>query len=270
MWKCLIFTDLDGTLLDHQTYSFEAAIPAISVIKEKDIPLIICTSKTRAEIEKVRSELANTDPFTSENGGAVFIPKNYFSRSFSFTKEDYDYFIIELGTPYSEIRAVLNQIKEQTSGEVKGFGDLSLQEVSDLCGFSLQQASLAMNREYDEPFILDDETALYDMREMASRSNLHITKGGRFYHLMGNNDKGKAVRLLKNIYRKESELLKTVAVGDSQNDLSMLREVDYPVLVQRTDGHHDPSVHLDNLSYAEGIGPAGWCEAILKILNKLS
>jgi len=268
--KVLIFTDLDGTLLDHHTYSFEAAIPALKVLVEKDIPLIICTSKTRAEIEKVRLELANTDPFISENGGAVFIPKGYFLHPFSYTKEDPEYFIIELGTPYDEIRAVLNQIKERFPGKIKGFGDLSPQEVSDLCNLSLQQANLAKRREYDEPFILKDENAVDEVKEIASYSNLQITRGGRFYHLIGNNDKGKAVRLLRDIYGEKNKHLKTIALGDSQNDLPMLKMVDYPVLVQKPDGHYDPSVTLDNLILAEGIGPAGWHETILKILNKLS
>ncbi len=268
--KLLIFTDLDGTLLDHQTYSFEAAVPALNALIEKDIPLIICTSKTRAEIENVRLELNNADPFISENGGAVFIPKGYFSHPFSSTKEDPEYFIIELGTPYKEIRVAFNQIKEHIPKDIKGFGDLFPQEVSDLCNFSLKQASLAKIREYDEPFILNEGTAIEDIQEMASRSNLHITRGGRFYHLMGNNDKGKAVMLLRDIYRKKSELLKTIALGDSQNDLPMLKMVDYPVLVQKPDGIYDPSINLDNLILAPGIGPQGWCEAILKILNRLS
>lgn len=268
--RLLIFTDLDGTLLDHHTYSFEAAIPALNVLEGKDIPLIICTSKTRAEIEKVRLKLNNTDPFISENGGAVFIPKGYFSHPFSSAKEDPDYFIIELGTPYDEIRVVLNQMRERFPGKIKGFGDLSRQEVSALCSFSLRQASLAKRREYDEPFILKDETEFEDIEEMASRSNLHITRGGRFYHLIGNNDKGKAVMLLRDIYGKKSKHFKTIALGDSQNDLPMLRVVDYPVLMQKPDGSYDPSIKLDNLILAPGVGPPGWREAILKILNKLS
>ena len=51
MAKIIVFTDLDGTLLHPRTYSFEAAMPALKLIKEKDVPLILCSSKTRAEIE---------------------------------------------------------------------------------------------------------------------------------------------------------------------------------------------------------------------------
>jgi len=268
-YNFLVFTDLDGTLLDHENYSFESALPAINALKKKNIPIIFCTSKTRTEIEKIQLQLHNTHPFISENGGAIFIPKGYFSYTFHFTREDSDYFIIELGTPYNKLRKVLNQMSILLPGKLRGFGDLTTQEVADLCGFSLSQAILAKKREYDEPFILEDGSAEDVLQEIASHSSLQINRGGRFYHLIGNNDKGKAVLLLKELYKRKSEYLKTIALGDSLNDLPMLKVVDYPILVQKPDGSYDSSVKLNNLILASGGGPSGWCEAILKLLNKL-
>jgi mannosyl-3-phosphoglycerate phosphatase len=81
--KLVIFTDLDGCLLDRETYSFEPAQAALRLIREKEIPLILVSSKTRVEIEEYRRRLKNGHPIVSENGGAVFIPKDYFSFPFS-------------------------------------------------------------------------------------------------------------------------------------------------------------------------------------------
>jgi mannosyl-3-phosphoglycerate phosphatase len=265
----LVFTDLDGTLLDHETYSFQSTLPALNALKKKNIPLIICTSKARAEIEKVRLELNNSHPFISENGGAVFIPKGYFSHEFPFHREDFKYLIIELGTSYSQLREVFNQMRTRLPTQIKGFGDLSPDQVADLCGLSLSEAKLAKEREYDEPFILRNETSVETIQKIASHSNLHIDRGGRFYHLMGENDKGKAVLLLKDIYKKEFAQLKTIALGDSQNDLPMLKVVDYPILVQKPDGSYYPSVKVENLIFAPGKGPSGWNDAVLKLLDKL-
>jgi mannosyl-3-phosphoglycerate phosphatase len=265
----LVFTDLDGTLLDHETYSFEQALPAIKALKEKNVPLIICSSKTRAEIETVRSQLQNNHPFISENGGAIFVPKGYFPQKFNFTRENLDYLVVELGTSYSKLRDSIKKMRSFTQKKVKGFGDLDSQEVARLCGFSLEQAKLAKKREYDEPFILEDETFKQKIQEIARRSNLKITRGGRFYHLTGPNDKGKAVLMLEDIYKEKSEKLKTIAVGDSSNDLPMLKAVDYPVLVKKPDGSYDRSVKLDNLILSSGKGPSGWRDALSKLLNKL-
>ena len=211
----LVFTDLDGTLLDHETCSFEPALPAIKTLKEKNIPLVFCTSKTRAEIEKAQLQLHNTHPFISENGGAIFVPKNYFFHKFKFTREDSNYFIVELGTPYKKIREAFNQMRLLFPKKLKGFGDLSSKEVAHLCGFSLDQGKLAKKREYDEPFILENEATKEAIQEIAGRSNPNISRGGRFYHLIGQNDKGKAVLILRDIYKVKSKNLKTIALGDA-------------------------------------------------------
>ncbi|MCK6469820.1 MAG: HAD hydrolase family protein [Candidatus Brocadia sinica] len=79
----IIFTDLDGTLLDHSTYSFEEAREATSLVKKKNIPIVICMSKTQAGIEVYRERMGNEDPFISENGGAIIIPKGYFTSALS-------------------------------------------------------------------------------------------------------------------------------------------------------------------------------------------
>ena len=92
--KLVIFSDLDGCLLDRQTYSFEPAQAALRLIKGKIIPLILVSSKTRVEIEEYRRRLKNDHPFVSENGGAVFIPKGYFSFQFSHEREWGKYFVL--------------------------------------------------------------------------------------------------------------------------------------------------------------------------------
>src|SRR4030042_950735 len=104
--RILVFTDLDGTLLDHRTYSFEPARPALRIMRESDIPLIICTSKTRAEVQEIRAALGNIDPFIVENGGAIFVPEGYFSVELPASRSDSGFLVVEMGTSYSRILAV--------------------------------------------------------------------------------------------------------------------------------------------------------------------
>ena len=267
--QILVFTDLDGTLLDFNAYSFEPALDALDALKKNNIPLIFCSSKTRAEIETLRSQLDNTHPFISENGGASFVPKDYFSFEFPYSRQDLKYQIIEFGLPYHKIRGTLQKIQSQFPDLVKGFGDLSAQQVANICALPPDVAVLAKEREYDEPFVLEDKTILEKIREIAKEDHLRIIQGGRFYHLVGENDKGKAVSYLTDISRRAFENVKTIALGDSQNDLSMLRTVDYPVLVQKPDGRYDPAITLDNLIQPPGHGPKGWNHAVLQLLEEL-
>jgi mannosyl-3-phosphoglycerate phosphatase len=268
--RLLVFTDLDGTLLDHKTYRFDAAGPALEVLEEKSIPLILCTSKTRAEVEKLRLKLGQVHPFIPENGAAVFIPRGYFTFSFNHDRRDGRYLIIEFGTPYSELRTGLEKMKRLFPGIIKGFGDLTVEEVAGVCGFSLAEARLAKKRGYDEPFILKDKTLEPQIEKAARALGLHLTRGSRFYHLLGANDKGKAVGRLADIYRQSGDKFISIGLGDSLNDLPLFEAVDHPILVQKPDGSYDPAVKLPRLSFAPAPGPDGFRISIFRLIDQLA
>jgi mannosyl-3-phosphoglycerate phosphatase len=270
----LIFTDLDGTLLDFSTYSFQPALPALNALKERNIPLIFCTSKTKVETERIRQQTENSHPFIIENGGAIFIPLDYFPPEFeprtAFTKKDKknaEYQVIEFGVPYTHLRDALSQIQAQFPGKIKGFGDMSVEELAELSNLPPEEAALAKHREYDEPFILYEESLIDRIQETAKHSNLQVIQGGRFYHLTGTNDKGIAASHLIDIFRQRFQSIRSVALGDSINDLPFLAAVDIPILLPKPDGRHDSSVKLDGLILGKDAGPTGWRDAVSKIIQ---
>ena len=76
--QTLIFSDLDGTLLDHYSYQSTAAQPTLKQLHDAKIPVILNTSKTLAELNIIRAELELETPFIIENGAAIYIPINTF------------------------------------------------------------------------------------------------------------------------------------------------------------------------------------------------
>jgi mannosyl-3-phosphoglycerate phosphatase len=261
----IIFTDLDGTLLHPRTYSFDEARSALGLIRQRDIPLIICSSKTRAEIEVYRSKLSNGHPFVSENGGGVFVPEGYFPFTVNGETQT-GYRLISFGRPYQELRDVLTGLRERLSTKVRGFGDLSVQEIAALSGLAEPEAVLAKMRDFDEPFIFEEDGVKKDVFLQAIEARGYRWTRGRFYHIMGENDKGRAVTFLKGLYEKQYGPIHTIGLGDNLNDLPLLRVVDQPVLVQKEDGTYEASVSLPNLIRADGIGPRGWNRAITRLL----
>ena len=270
MKRPVIFTDLDGTLLDSGTYSFSAALPALMELKKRDIPLVICSSKTRVEIEHWRAKLGNGHPFISENGGGIFIPKGYFDGYFDTgitAVESGDYQVIALGAEYSKLREAVTALK--TRFKIRGFGDMTIEELMKLANMGGREAEMAKEREFDEPFISDgtaDELSKL-LSEIEAMGFRHTQ--GRFFHIMGDSDKGKAVRILKGLYRKKYGEITTVALGDSPNDIEMLQSVNYPVVVMRPDVTHDSRIEVPNLVKANGVGPKGWNIAVMEFLGKL-
>jgi mannosyl-3-phosphoglycerate phosphatase len=257
----IIFTDLDGTLLDKDTYSFDEAKPALKLVKQKRIPIILTTSKTRAEVEVYNKKLGISHPFICENGGGIFIPKDYFKVGFEYTSEEDGYCVIRLGEPYKRLREVLNQVKK-AGINVKGFGDMSIDEICRITNLPREEAVLAKQREFTEPFMLEKEEDEKKVFNIIERNGLRHTKGGRFYHITGNNDKGKAVRILTGLYRKEYADVVTYGIGDAENDFAMLDNVDNAFLVQRKDGNYTS----EKYGKAKGIGPEGWNSLVLSLL----
>ncbi|MDD5778041.1 MAG: HAD hydrolase family protein, partial [Candidatus Thermoplasmatota archaeon] len=235
-----------------RTYSCAPAEPALHLPHKHHLPLVCCTSKTRAEIEYWREEMHNWHPFVSENGGGIFIPNRYFDPPLPPHQSLDGYQVIVLGTPVEHLRTVMQDLQERYA--VRSFLQMSPEEVAADARLPPQQARRAVQRDFDIPFkILDKEQESTVLREI-ERQGLRHVRGGRYHHLTGDSDKGRAVAILIELYRCHYGGVVTIAVGDSENDLPMLERVDRGYLVQRPDGTYASP----DFQHAAGGGPWGW------------
>jgi mannosyl-3-phosphoglycerate phosphatase len=266
--RLIIFTDLDGSLLDHSDYSWYSAQPALERIRRDQVPLIFCTSKTRLEVEMIQEEIGISDPFIVENGGGIFFLQDFGDMSDHKAITLYGYQCVRLGAPYEMIRSFIKYQKK--SFTIRGFGDMSVDEIAQLTGLSAEKAALAKERDFTEPFIVEQKQDLIGLEKAARNEGLRITKGGRFYHLTGyGNNKGAAVRIVKDLYsrRWQSPIL-SVGLGDSMNDISMLEQVEIPVLIPHDNGLYE-NTYLQNLIQAPYPGSKGWNHAVHHIMEQI-
>ena len=265
MARWIVFSDLDGTLLDARSYDFSAAQPAIDYLKQNGIPLVLCTSKTHREVIGLRRRLQIDDPFIVENGSAVLFPPDYFGRLDEAVESYGAYQAIVLGKTYPQILAFLNELKRRFDLPIRGFKDMDREAVQHYTGLPAAEAELARKRFFSEPFVLEKGADLPDeVKKKIQAGGFRLLRGNRFFHLLGNSDKGLATRRLTGLFKKiwKNDYFTTMGIGDSMNDLEMLREVDIPVLVKKPDGSHQQGIMLNNLLLTRGIGPDGWREAI--------
>lgn len=261
--KRLIFTDLDGTFLNHHNYSFEESFEALQKIKEAGIPLIFTTSKTKAEVEYLQAKVGISEPFIVENGAALFIPDGYKGFDLSSLKHDDHLKVMVFGESYTKVLEFYRSHKDTFN--IVGMSDMTDAEIGHLTGLSQRDVLLAKQRDFTEPFILKDETKLKALKKSAQRHGLKIIQGGRFYHIMSESqDKGiaviKTIELFETLYQ---ERVRSIALGDSQNDTAMLEQVDIPIVIQKYDGSYlETDVpHIQKSSYQ---GSKGWNEMVMK------
>ncbi len=264
----VVFTDLDASLLDHADYSFQNALPALNLIRERKIPLVFATSKTRAEVERLQEVMGIREPFIVENGAALFFPDDYRDLRIDSGFRQPPYTVIQLGASYGEIRRFVYSCRDQF--RIRGFGDISLSQMAELTGLAPDQAVLAKQREFTEPFLPGRDTDIAALEKIAAARGFKITRGGRFYHLIGiRQDKGSAVKLAAGIFSKNANApVTTIGIGDSANDISMLESVTIPVIIPRTDGLC-LDLDLPGLRKAPHPGSAGWNEVVVGLLKQL-
>lgn len=247
----LVFTDLDGTLLDHDTYDWSPARPALQLLRARNIPVIPVSSKTSAELERLCVALEFDGPYVAENGTVIVYPDQ---RPQVF------------GPGYARIREILTKLRDEFEWKFRGFGDMDLGEVSAVTGLNPQQAGYALRRIATEPVLWSDsEAQLHQFTAELEQQGLKTLKGGRFLHVLGEGDKGSALKSITATIRPGAW---TVALGDSPNDRGLLLAANCAVIVKPK---HQVQLSLPERPDAlltTASGPAGWNQAILHLLDQ--
>jgi mannosyl-3-phosphoglycerate phosphatase len=259
MPKLIIFTDLDGTLLDKETYSWVPALPALRRCRELGVPVIAVTSKTREETRQVAADIGLDERFVFENGGGIWLGDEAGE--------------LALGQSHDRLLVAFQRLAQRFPG-MRGMSAMSVAEVAALTGLTPAAARMARQRRFSEPFVLDPGSVAAareaEIAAAAVEMGLQVVRGGRFHHLMAaGQSKGVAVRrLVAEMIPPGAPLPPTAGLGDSPNDFSLLEAVDHPFLVRLAGGGVTPCP-LPGVTVASRPGPAGWAAVVLPLLERV-
>ncbi|MES9812208.1 MAG: HAD-IIB family hydrolase [Candidatus Thiodiazotropha sp.] len=251
----LVFTDLDGTLLDPNSHDHHQALPALQRLRERHIPVIPVSSKTHAELAVLMQRLGLEGPMIGENGAVIIYPGE----------------APQIAPPgYLQIRDFLVDSRTNPSYDTLGLGDMTVDEVMAYTGLEKEMAQLAMHRLGSEAFFWQgSESGLSQFRLDVTHAGLRLLQGDRFHHLLGDTDKGKAIGYVaRHLKRNGYAVTKTVGLGDSNIDREMLLAVDIPIIVRKPDGTHITLEQRPDATITELPGPAGWNQAIHNLLQQ--
>lgn len=268
----VVFSDLDGSLLDHHTYSFAQAKPALEKLRITEIPVMLVSSKTRAEIEDIRETLGNSQPFIVENGAGIYVPKIVAPTQPEHTASAGEYWLYASVEPRAHWLRLIEQAGRDFTGEYQTFFSAGPEGIEVLTGLPAPDAAAASNRDYSEP-VSWTGSAENKARFIARLRELGATvqQGGRFLSVSGDCDKGRAIRWLREQYRDwhGTDEVIDIAIGDSGNDVAML-EVAATALLIRSPNHEFPKLRRTKaVIHSRGEGPAGWSEGVLQWLDSL-
>ena len=266
----VVFTALDGTLLDSDTHSWEAADDAIEQLVDSEIPLVFCSSMTRAEQLAIQEDAGIGGPIIVENGSAVFFPPGYFRDSVPGARpagstygsaEELD--LVELGIPADRVRELLDEIRRDTGLHFRRCSEMSVKELAETTGLDSDRAARAAEREFSDTLEENLSEADWDDFFLAlAERGLACIEGDRFTSVFSAlTDKGRGVRLVTELLRREVAPIETIGIGSNAHDVTLLDAVDRPFLVQQSDGSF-ADIEVDNLEKIEGVGPEGFRRVI--------
>jgi mannosyl-3-phosphoglycerate phosphatase len=269
MTPLLLFTDLDGTLLNGEDYRYDAAVPLLNRLQSRQIPVIPVTSKTRSEVESLIQAIGLTGPFVVENGSAIFIPRETCPFPLPAGEDDGPYRVVQLGVAYVMARAGLKAIAQEIGRPLKGFGDLSVEQIQHLTGLAEPDAKQAKQRSFTEPFMTPKNVDSARLTAAVADMGFQVVVGDRFSHLIGPEaGKGRAVEQLVALYRPllpSGTPLTTVGLGNSPNDIDMLEHTDLAIVLPGPDGPH-PRLSDRGWRIAPQPAPEGWVAAVEAVL----
>ncbi len=251
--RFLVFSDLDGTLLDHETYSFDAARPALAALAEAGCGVVLASSKTGPEIAQLRAAMGLAEwPAIVENGAGVLEPGA----------------APEAGAEYAQLRAWLEGLPGDMRGAFRGFGDMSDREVAEVTGLAPEAAALARQRGFTEPGLwTGNQEALDVFLERAAQAGITARRGGRFLTLSFGATKADRMAEIAARYAPEA----TVALGDAPNDVEMIEAADIGVIVRNPEAPGLPRLPKEEagrIFRTQKSGPDGWNLAVLSILSQ--
>ena len=253
----LIFTDLDGTLLDDR-YDLAGAAAALDAVVDLGAIAIPVTSKTRRECEALNRLRRHRSPLIFENGAGIHweaLRRPHMAE-------------VEIEGPgYDELCRRLRRVRVHGQFHFRGFSMMNAAELADRCGLALDQAPLALAREATEPLVWEDtEGSRRAFAEYLSMFRLDLLEGGRFWHVMPETDKGRAAARVVDRWRAcFGSVPQTLGCGDSPNDLALLEFTDRCLLFPRRDGSYLDLVDKP-VSYADNPGHEAWLASVQQLL----
>jgi len=249
----IIFTDLDGCLLNKHDYDWSAAAGTLETLRQRQIPVVMNSSKTVPEMTQLAEELGlSGQTFISENGSVI-----------RWRPDETEI----IGVARVEILAVLRDLK--THFRFRSFADLGLDGVVHETQLPVEKAQQALDRQGTEPLLWDDtDERRFEFERILHSHNITLTKGGRFWHAAGATTKGKAMQIVAGRLGSIDQKTLTAGIGDSPIDQSMLDAADVPIGI-RTPAGLNVTVPLPRGIIATQQGAAGWAEAVTELLSRL-
>lgn len=279
--KLLIVSDVDGTLLDPQG-CFPLPLPAFrALLKEQGgladnvLNFVLASSRTLRELTLLQRLLRVSGPLIAEDGGLLSIPRargiaNATTHGIAdeitgdITADITDTITDEIiiGTPAADL---LPRLRSLPGSDKLILADMPFRILREL-GFRTEAIVERAITSRKASVLLDMDPLRENERDTfirsAAESGIEIKRGGRWHTAVAGADKGRALRALQGYLRTQTGTTPvTIAIGNEENDHSLLSNAAIPFVIRNpVRGHHPVLAAVTGAYLLEDEGIAGFLE----------
>ena len=255
--KTVVFSQVDAALMHPRDAAFTNARNTLRQLVADDVAVVLCSSKTRAELEFIQQTLGIADPFICEHGAASFIPDQYFDAEIPGARDLSGYQAVEFGRTYADVVEVLRRTAQRLRIKILGFNEMSTEDVARECRLPLLQARLAKLREYEERFrVLDPGPAAgHRLGKALSGSHLRCVAADPFAYVGAPVEHRLGVNMLNGLYRRARGSVLTIGITDRSGEDGLETLVDQVITIPQEDTTAGPiSVEEWARAVADAVG----------------
>ncbi|WP_214481927.1 Cof-type HAD-IIB family hydrolase [Bacillus sp. SM2101] len=283
----LLAIDLDGTLLNHKKNISKVNLAAIKDAQDNGVEVIIATGRAYFDAHKICRDAELSTKIISSNGAMIHTEKgellhsfamenNVVERSIKFLEDTELYYEVttdnRIYTPHRCRDVLAIEVDRLTSANPEISKEKLLadtQKQFTQTGFTFvnhYQDILHTNEAFYNilAFSLDEEKRQQGWAYFTEQENLTVVSSADNNFELQHHEasKGNAVQLVANMLN--IPLSETVAIGDSHNDLSMLKKVGYSVAMGNAKQEIKDICHMTTLLNDEH----GVAHAIIHKINE--
>jgi predicted mannosyl-3-phosphoglycerate phosphatase (HAD superfamily) len=242
-----IFTAMEGTLLDFETFDWSASRSVLASLAAANTPVIPVTVMTLDEIKPLAREMGFRHAMIIEAGGAIARWKNH------------GWEVEPCGPDADTLLDLVSTIEERSGADLTVYSVLPENEASRLSGRSGSMLRNSTRRRFSEPFLME-RGDINAVTKAAESLGFSIERGKRFYHLCRPGCETDAVKRV----RAELGCEIAIALGGSPLDAQFLACSEIPIIIPGLDGLPDPALvkQFPDAWIAPLPGSRGWAAAM--------
>jgi len=223
---------------------------------KKPWKMLLYSRKTKAEILWLCEQLAILQPFVAENGGALYVPKDYLKLELNGFSESDKMMELAFGTTKDFIENITEKLAMISGMKSIKMTDITPLDVADILEIEIKAAERMMTRKYSQLILKAEQKAPMNdiFKQLLQQQGLSILDTKDDFSI-GHFNIQKPIQHWIESLQEKYPTIEVFAIGNNANDTPIFELANQAFLLKNK-GEWE-QIHADNLNLINADGAKG-------------